>query len=157
MGALPNQSRCWQGWWWRSPQRGHLEEAGNMDGLPGRDLRAMQLRTQSETHTEKYHASTLPLMLRTPTRASHWLRLPSFLPSSSFLSSSFFFFYFFRTGNPFFWCSLIYLEKKRAYLKLKVKTIDVWSSFFTSIVLISERINIELVIPGGCMVLGSAY
>ena len=121
MGALPNQSRCWQGWWWRSPPRGHLEEAGNMDGLPGRDLRAMQLRTQSETHTEKYHASTLPLMLRTPTRASHWLRLPSFLPSSSFLSSSFFFFYFFRTGNPFFWCSLIYLEKKRAYLKLKVK------------------------------------
>lgn len=121
MEALPNQSRCWQGWWWRSPPRGHLEEAGNIDGLPGRDPRAMQLRIQSETHTEKSPDSTLPLMLQTPTSASHWLRLPSFLPSSFFISSLFFFLIFFRTGNPFFLVLTNISRKEKSIFKIKIK------------------------------------
>ena len=47
--------------------------------------------------------------------------------------------------------------KEKNIFKIKRKKLDIWSSFFTSIVLISERINIELVIPGGSMIVGSAY
>lgn len=48
-------------------------------------------------------------------------------------------------------------RKEKSIFKIKHKKLDIQSSFFTSIVLISERVNIELVIPGGSMIVGSAY
>ena len=66
---------------------------------------------------------------------------PSFLPYLKKI--------FLEQGNFFFLVLTNISRKEKNIFKIKCKKLDIWSSFFTSIVLVSEGINIELVIPGG--------
>lgn len=108
--------------------------------------------TQRSTLTSPFlWCSELP-----PVLLIDWDFLLFSLPPPSFLPYIFFKF-FLEQGNIFFLVLTNISRKEKSIFKIKHKKLDTWSSSFTSIVLISERVNIELVIPGGSMIVGSAY